>query len=234
LVLQPTGGKAITSYSASSSPSISLTTTGTTSPLTVTGTYAALTDYSFTLQAVNANGTSTSSGSSNAVTPVPGSFEAFATVTLGSNSNTLTFSAIPSTYYALQFRYYGDANTSNFGSQTYYTINSANTNYQISYGTADGGGTAASGIMGHVNYYFNVGFGAGVGYAESAVIDIHDYANTSFGKTYVGLYSGANKGVFSGGNQQSTSAITSITVTNSGTVGWKAGSVFALYGWKKT
>ena len=43
------GGSAITSYTATSSPSISLTTTGTSSPLTVTGTYAANTAYTFTL-----------------------------------------------------------------------------------------------------------------------------------------------------------------------------------------
>jgi hypothetical protein len=66
-----TGGKTITSFTAVSSPSISLTTTGTSTPLTVTGTYATNQAYTFTLTATNANGTSTASSASSSVTPYP-------------------------------------------------------------------------------------------------------------------------------------------------------------------
>lgn len=65
-----TGGSTITSYTATSSPSVSLSVSGTTSPLTVTGTFATNQAYTFTIAAVNANGTSTSSSASNSVTPV--------------------------------------------------------------------------------------------------------------------------------------------------------------------
>jgi len=65
----PSSKLPITSYTAASSPSISLSTSGTTSPVTITGTFASGTAYTFTLAAVNANGTSTASSASNSVTP---------------------------------------------------------------------------------------------------------------------------------------------------------------------
>lgn len=70
----PSSKLPITSYTATSSPSISLSTSGTTSPATITGTFASGTAYTFTLAAVNANGTSTASSASNSVTPfvIPG------------------------------------------------------------------------------------------------------------------------------------------------------------------
>lgn len=63
------GGAAITSYTVFASPGGALTT-GTGSPLTVTGLTAG-TSYTFTVRATNAAGTGAASASSNAVTPVP-------------------------------------------------------------------------------------------------------------------------------------------------------------------
>ena len=65
------GNSSITSYVTTSSPSVSLSTSGTTSPLTVTGTFAQGTAYTFTIKAVNANGQSLASSSSNSITPLP-------------------------------------------------------------------------------------------------------------------------------------------------------------------
>ena len=69
-----TGGKTISSYTTTSSPSISLSTSGTSSPLTATGSFAVGQAYTFTIAAVNANGTSTSSSASNSVIPNVSSF----------------------------------------------------------------------------------------------------------------------------------------------------------------
>jgi len=60
----------ITSYTVTSSPSISLSTSGTTSPVTVTGTFADGQAYTFTIAANNLNGTSSASSASNSITPV--------------------------------------------------------------------------------------------------------------------------------------------------------------------
>ena len=66
-----TGGSAFTSYTATSSPSIALTVSGTSTPLTVTGTFASGTAYTIQIVAVNANGSSTASSASNSLTPNP-------------------------------------------------------------------------------------------------------------------------------------------------------------------
>jgi hypothetical protein len=66
-----TGGSSITSYTATSSPSISLSVSGSSSPLTVTGTFAADTSYTFQIVAVNANGSSIASSASNSVLVKP-------------------------------------------------------------------------------------------------------------------------------------------------------------------
>ena len=67
-MVNATGGKAISTFTATSSPG-SLTGTGA-SPITVTG-LTNETAYTFTVTATNANGTSTASDASNSVTPIP-------------------------------------------------------------------------------------------------------------------------------------------------------------------
>jgi hypothetical protein len=96
-----TGGSAITSYTATSSPSIALTVSGTTTPLTVTGTFASNQAYTVQIVAVNANGSSTASSASNSVTPI-----VIPTVTGG----TLTSDA---TYYYRTFNSNGTLSVSN-------------------------------------------------------------------------------------------------------------------------
>jgi hypothetical protein len=66
-----TGGSALTAVTATSSPSVSITSSGTSSPMTATATYASGTSYTFTITATNANGTSSASSASSAVTPFP-------------------------------------------------------------------------------------------------------------------------------------------------------------------
>ena len=62
------GGSNITGYTITSSPSISITTqSGTTSPLTATGSFLGGQSYTFTITATNANGTSLSSSASPGV-----------------------------------------------------------------------------------------------------------------------------------------------------------------------
>jgi Fibronectin type III domain len=63
------GGKTITSYTVQSNPSITLTYSGTSSPMAVTGSFVLGTSYTFRLRATNANGSGNYSAYSSAVTP---------------------------------------------------------------------------------------------------------------------------------------------------------------------
>lgn len=64
-------GATITSYTITSSPSLTLTYSGTTSPFTVTSSFAKGESYTFTITATNSAGTSSSSSVSNTVMPNP-------------------------------------------------------------------------------------------------------------------------------------------------------------------
>jgi trimeric autotransporter adhesin len=66
-----TGGAALSAVTATSSPSVSITSSGTSSPMTATATYVQGTSYTFTITATNANGTSSASSASSSVTPFP-------------------------------------------------------------------------------------------------------------------------------------------------------------------
>ena len=100
----------ITSYTVTSSPSISLSTLGTSSPLTVTGTFASNQAYTFAIAAVNANGTSTASSASNSVTPVPGPTITTATAMPAARA----FGSTPSNaYHSGRYWYVGGATVTN-------------------------------------------------------------------------------------------------------------------------
>ena len=75
----------ITSYTVTSSPSIALSVSGTSSPLTVTGSFAQATSYTFAISAVSGSGSSSSSSSSNSVTPSPMKFVAMSALAVNPN-----------------------------------------------------------------------------------------------------------------------------------------------------
>jgi hypothetical protein len=66
--LNNNGGAAVTSLIVASSPTVSLSYSGTSSPVTVTGTFTLNQGYTFTVRAVNTNGSSFTSASSNQIT----------------------------------------------------------------------------------------------------------------------------------------------------------------------
>lgn len=64
------GGSQITGYTVTTTPSIAVTTSGTASNLTVTGSFANGQSYTFAVAATNANGTGSNSSSSNGIVPL--------------------------------------------------------------------------------------------------------------------------------------------------------------------
>jgi hypothetical protein len=87
------GGSSITSYTATSSPG-SITGTGASSPVTVTGLTNG-TAYTFTVTATNSYGTGTASGASNSATPygVPGAPTIGTATSTGTTTATVSFTA---------------------------------------------------------------------------------------------------------------------------------------------
>ena len=163
---------------------------------------------------------------------IPTSFESIATATPSAQSS-ITFSSIPSTYKHLQIR--GIANDA-FRSNLRMTFN-ADTGANYSFHMLYGNGSAATVASGTSANYIDY-----VGKAEStsnvygaSIIDIHDYASTTKNKTtrtFFGYdFNGGGWSALASGLWMSTSAISSVTITNPNG-NYTAGSVFSLYGIK--
>jgi uncharacterized repeat protein (TIGR02543 family) len=90
-------GSAITAYTVTSLPALTLTYSGTTSPMAVTGAFVQGQSYTFTIAATNGAGTGGASSASNSVTPfAPGNPDAptiGVATTVDSQTVTVSFSA---------------------------------------------------------------------------------------------------------------------------------------------
>jgi hypothetical protein len=231
-----TGGKAVSTYTATSSPG-GLTGTGASSPITVSGLTAG-TAYTFTVTATNANGTSSASAASNSVTPVvPSSFDSIATFTGNNTTPTYTFSSIPQTYKSLQLRINGVSSSGGtsyiyvrFNGDTGSNYNAHGIFIQSNAVVNFGQTTTTSTVIGGLQIS-NTPDPLGI------IADLVDYSSTSKFKT---IKSAAGIARNATGNYdvnllsglwRSTSAVNSITVftTNND---WDTGSSIALYGIK--
>lgn len=165
------------------------------------------------------------------------SFESIATATGTGSSGTITFSSIPSTYKHLQIRVLG--RWSDTDTRIDLQCN-GDTTSKYSYHWLTGDGTAAS-ASGAATQTAALGVGYVVGTTTSsfigggAIIDIHDYSDTTKYKTIRSLNGWDSNGNgrirLSSGSWQSTSAVSSLTLFISGGT-YTSGTSFALYGIK--
>lgn len=164
----------------------------------------------------------------------PGSFESIATSTVSSNTTTVTFSSIPSTYQHLQVRAItrGNATLGGGASLIMYLNNDTGNNYSNHnmYGTG-----SAVGAWGYGTTYPAVGLVEGGTYNVGlSIVDILDYANTNKNTTFRSLWgSDVNGGGYVGaisGAWYNTAAVS--TITFSYTNNFYANTSFALYGIK--
>jgi hypothetical protein len=230
-----TGGSAITGYTVTSSPG-SLTASGASSPLVVTGLTNG-TAYTFTAIATNANGNSLASSASSSVTPaVSGDYESIASFTIGAGGSAdITFSSIPQTYTHLQIRCMGKSSYSGTGTVNYgirFNSDSAS-NYSSHNLYGDGSSAAAQAGPNYNGQAWWAPTSGENGWAV-AIMDILDYTNTNKSKTYRCLTGFDNNGSgrisLSSTNWTSNSAITSITLMSEPL--WTQHSTFCLYGIK--
>lgn len=232
------------SYTALSSPG-SITTTGTASPITVSGLTTG-TAYTFQVRANNPGGSSAYSAASNSVTPeIPAAYDSIQTITT-SGSTSITFTSIPQTYKDLQLRILcktttaGSADTENLFIQ----FNGVTTGTAYSYYNvrASGAGTVGASSIANTNT-IQIGYGVNsgtttTGYFAPNIINIGDYASTVKNKSVTGMggveinISGSSSLVYAlqTGSWSSTAAITSITLSSASN--FASGVQFALYGIK--
>lgn len=162
----------------------------------------------------------------------PSAMTAIASQTLSSTQTVVTFSSIPSTYDDLRLVIYdsGDS-TYTYAALMQFNSDGAN-NYSETrlYGDASTFYSLRQSSINHIPIQT-------VSQVCTSTVDILSYSNTSNYKT--ALVQTANDRNGSGetrievGLWRSTSAISSIVLTQSGLRGWDAGSVFSLYGIKK-
>jgi len=243
----PTIGGPVFSYTALSNPG-SITATGTSSPITVSGLTAG-TSYTFSVRGNNPSGNGEYSTASNSVVPtVATAFESIATTVVGvGGAASVTFSSIPTTFSHLQIRVYGkvtgnDGYDSTTGLNLRFNGDSTNNYYMhymygLNYATPGGGYSGVQNAcgVGTLSQY-NAGNVAANTFSPN-IIDILDYRNTNKTKV-VKCLSGDNKnGVgyyrvqLSSGLWNSTSAITSIEVFPN-QFNFRQYSHIALYGIK--
>jgi hypothetical protein len=152
-----------------------------------------------------------------------------ATTTLGSDTATITFSSIPSTYTDLRIIFNG-ANDNSTNPQ--FIVNGdSGANYSDTW-LGGSGSAAASGRQTSTNYVLWGGMDTNL---STATLDFMNYSNTTTYKTMLIRSSAASN---TGGQAvsawvglwRSTAAINSITLQNNSTYKYKAGSTATLYG----
>ena len=144
----------------------------------------------------------------------------------------ITFSSIPSTYKHLQLRYFSQ-NTS--ADTTVFRVNSdSGNNYALHVLNGDGANTSSGATSTYSYGSFGVTAGGTANVFATGIVDFLDYANTNKYKTIRGLsgrdYNGSGNIQLRSSLWQSTSAITSITVTTDSSYNFTQYTSFALYG----
>lgn len=174
---------------------------------------------------------------------IPSNFESISTQTLSSTTGTVTFSSIPSTYKHLQLRMLWRSATTGYNSTFLLSMNgdTSSSNYVKHFLGGGGSGSAISGAnvsgsFGGIRSTNCMSSSDPASEFSPAVIDIIDYTSVNKNKTVRALIGYETNNVGGGniallsGLWLSTSAITSLSITDYGGTGSASGSTFALYG----
>lgn len=170
------------------------------------------------------------------------SYESIQTVTVGAGgSASITFSSIPSTYTHLQVRAINRGTRAGSGYDYLMVQVNSDTSANYSWHLLYGNGTAAAASSSASQTSMGMGFDPQASATANAfgvtIMDILDYANTNKYKTFRSLCGSdtndTNGAVgLASGNWRSTSAITSITLSNNVSGNLAQYSSFALFGVK--
>jgi len=152
-------------------------------------------------------------------------------VTVGSAVATVTFSSIPSTYTDLKIVADFQYDTSSIYTKLTYNGDNAGTTYSFTYILGDG--SAASSGRNANTPEIGIGYLATSTQRGVQTVDILNYSNSTTYKTCLArLGNAGNRTEGDVGLWRNTAAITSISLTASGSAKYIAGSTFSLYGIK--
>ncbi len=163
-------------------------------------------------------------------------FVSIATVTVGTAQSTITFSSIPQVYKHLQIRFMNPAGATSGDISAQFNGDTGG-NYRRHYLGGDGGGSTFSGASGASSTNVSIGYGANTSgtYPSVGIVDILDYTNTNKYKVTRALTGQDVNGTggynfYFSGLWINTSAITSISIFNSGSNNFVTNTKVALYG----
>jgi hypothetical protein len=160
-------------------------------------------------------------------------FYQIATITLATSAANIEFTSIPATYTHLQLRV-SILSSVQFGGVAMQFNSDTGTNY--SFHNLYGDGAGAFSDAGATQAQMYIYFVGGTTNPSGGVYDILDYANTNKYKTMRGIEgvdaNGSGYVNLTSGNWRSTSAITSIKLTNPSARTFNTNSKFSLYGVK--
>jgi hypothetical protein len=172
----------------------------------------------------------------------PGATWLIERVNISSNTLSVTFSGIPSTYSSLQLRILSAstrAASANLNIQVNSNTGTVYTRHEINGDgtTVTSSGAVAGGVT-TASIARSTGGDSGSNIYAASIIDIQDYASTTKNKTMRSFF-GINNNGLSTENVTlrsvlyiGTDAITSLTLTSASSTSFIAGSTFALYGMK--
>jgi len=167
---------------------------------------------------------------------VTGAYESIETVTLGSSTTTITFSAIPATYKHLQLRFIGRLTSGSQGCTIRFNSDTTAGNYANHYLEADAATPAvyAGGAANQIGSFNQSGSAANT--FSVSIVDILDYADTNKYKTMKALYGQDTNSVggvtFYSALWKNTAAIDSISLVPNYSAFWATYTQAALYGIK--
>ena len=173
-----------------------------------------------------------------------GAYDALSTVTLSTNTTSITFAGIPQGYKHLQVRIFARSNRATFPlDDPWFRFNGDSGNNYTTHAVYGDGATASAYASAPRSNIYGVGSmatSAGSGWS-AGVLDILDYSNTSKNKTTRWLQGFDTNGTVAGyggyidllsGSWMNTSAVNSITFELDGGRSYTQYSQFTLYGVK--
>jgi hypothetical protein len=177
-------------------------------------------------------------GASSTTVAAIGDFESIQTLTAGvGGQSTITFSSIPQTYKHLQLRILcKSVSTQTYGKMIFNSDTTTNYSWHEFDGRVGSVNSGGAATQAFAIFADPIPPSTDTNIFNASVVDILDYANTNKFKTTRSIcgYDNNSSGFafFISSNWRSTSAITTITLTNASAANFSEYSSFALYGIK--